>query len=418
MSGSGNRQQGLYLLPAVEPPMRKLRFFNLDLHISVIADLKYIFEHLGHEVVDWSISGHTWVFGRKRDQVEVVNQSTWLGLDQTMCDDFYRRYREVLAGFDAFIVTHNASFALLYEKTGKPIIVDNTTRYENPFTTSLEKWQWLNDYLTREVDNGRITIVSNNRGDEYYLRHFTGIASQVIPNLCMYTKAQYRGHQNAFILVSRIQPALLHRRIQRVLNWAHAVMPRMADRLFAYFQEKRQPLIRSKFLHQLLLNKTDALKDGFSWQFFYDFKGIIHIPYQVSTMSIFEQYSANVPLFFPSKKFLFELHTQFPDKVLSDLSFYQVHRLNTSSLAPDDPNNIANDEIVKRWIDLADYYDELNMPYVQYFDSFEHLESLLREVDCREISEKMRAFNQQRIDQVFRDWEKILTQVASFARPF
>jgi hypothetical protein len=418
MTDSGSRWQCVYNLPAVKPPVRKLRFFNLDLHISVIADLKYIFEYLGHEVVDWSISGHTWVFGRKRDPVEVVNQGTWLGLNQKMCDDFHSRYREVLDGFDAFIVTYNASFALLYEKTGKPIIVDNPTRYENPFTTSPEKWRWLNDYLARGVDSGRITIVSNNRGDEYYLRHFTGIASQVIPSLCLYTKAQYRGRRDAFILVSRIQPALLHRRTQRVVNWVTAIMPRMADRLFVYFQGKRQPLIRSRFLNQLLLNKTDALKDGFSWQSFYDFKGIIHIPYQVSTMSIFEQYSANVPLFFPSKKFLFELHTQFPDKVLSELSFYQVNRLDTSGLAPDDPNNLANDEIVKRWIDLADYYDELNMPYVQYFDSFEHLESLLREVDCREISEKMRAFNQQRIDRVFRDWEKILTQVASFTSPF
>ncbi len=418
MTGSGSRRQCVYSLPAVKPPVRKLRFFNLDLHISVIADLKFIFEYLGHEVVDWSISGHTWVFGRKRDSVEVVNQGTWLGLDQTMCDDFYSRYREVLDGFDAFIVTYNASFALLYEKTGKPIVVDNPTRYENPFTSSPEKWQWLNDYLVRGVADGRITIVSNNRGDEHYLRHFTGIASQVIPSLCLYTKAQYRGRHEAFILVSRIQPALIQRRAQGVINWINAVVPRMADRLFAYFQKNRRPLIRSRFLNELLLNKTEALKDGFSWQSFYDFKGIVHIPYQVSTMSIFEQYSANVPLFFPTKRFLFDLHKQFPDKVLSELSFYQVNKLNTSGLAADDPNNTGKDEVIKRWIDLADYYDELNMPYIQYFDSFEHLESLLREVDCRAISEKMMVFNQQRIDRAFGDWEKLLAQVADFAKPF
>lgn len=418
MSFSNNGRQGPYLLPTVEPPARKLRFFNLDLHISVIADLKHIIEYLGHEVVDWSISGHTWVFDRKRDQVEVVNQGTWLGLDQVMCDAFYQRYREVLADFDAFIVTYNASFSLLYEKTGKPIIIDNPTRYENPFTGSPEKWQWLNDYLIRGVEDKRITIVSNNRGDEYYLRHFTGIASQVIPSLCLYTKAQYRGRRDAFILVSRIQPALLHRRMQRIVNWTKAIMPQLADRLFTYFQRKRQPLIRSRFLSRLLLNKTDALKDGFSWQSFYDFKGIVHIPYQVSTMSIFEQYSANVPLFFPTKNFLFELHKQFPDKVLSELSFYQVNNLDASDLASDDPNNFRKDDVIKRWIDLADYYDEFNMPYIQYFDSFEHLENLLREVDCRTISEKMRIFNQQRIDKVFNDWQRVLAQVANFVRPF
>jgi len=299
-----------------------------------------------------------------------------------------------------------------------PWLTTSTESRFLPKTSSPEKWQWLNDYLVRGVADGRITIVSNNRGDEHYLRHFTGIASQVIPSLCLYTKAQYRGRHEAFILVSRIQPALIQRRAQGVINWINAVVPRMADRLFAYFQKNRRPLIRSRFLNELLLNKTEALKDGFSWQSFYDFKGIVHIPYQVSTMSIFEQYSANVPLFFPTKRFLFDLHKQFPDKVLSELSFYQVNKLNTSGLAADDPNNTGKDEVIKRWIDLADYYDELNMPYIQYFDSFEHLESLLREVDCRAISEKMMVFNQQRIDRAFGDWEKLLAQVADFAKPF
>ena len=73
--------------------VKKLRFFNLDLQISVIADVKYIFEKLGHEVVNWSISGHTWVFGKERDIVDVVNENTWGRLDQEMCDDLRKVQR-------------------------------------------------------------------------------------------------------------------------------------------------------------------------------------------------------------------------------------------------------------------------------------------------------------------------------------
>jgi len=42
-----------------------LSFFNLDLHVSVIADVRTIFAALGHRVTDWTLSGHAWVFGRR-----------------------------------------------------------------------------------------------------------------------------------------------------------------------------------------------------------------------------------------------------------------------------------------------------------------------------------------------------------------
>jgi len=35
-----------------------MKFFNIDLHISVIADLRRIFNDLGHEVDDWTLSEH------------------------------------------------------------------------------------------------------------------------------------------------------------------------------------------------------------------------------------------------------------------------------------------------------------------------------------------------------------------------
>jgi azurin len=52
-----------------------MNFFNLDCHISVIADIKQIFENLGHSVTSWSVSGHNWVFGRTPDVVEVINHA-------------------------------------------------------------------------------------------------------------------------------------------------------------------------------------------------------------------------------------------------------------------------------------------------------------------------------------------------------
>ena len=46
-----------------------MRFFNIDLHISVIADIKKLFKELGHRVDDISLSGHHAIMGRNQEHV-------------------------------------------------------------------------------------------------------------------------------------------------------------------------------------------------------------------------------------------------------------------------------------------------------------------------------------------------------------
>ncbi len=360
---------------------KKLRFFNLDLHISVIADIKTIFESLGHEVVNWSISGHTWVFGKERDYVEVVNENTWWNLNQEMCDQFYEKYKGYLSQFDAFIVTHTPSFSLLYEKLNKPIIVVNTTRYEQPFTLYPDKWKWLNDYLNKGVEDGKIIIVSNNKGDQQYIKHYTGIENEHIPSLCLYTNAHYTGKKESFIFKCPF------------LN------------------------VIKRFISPESLIGNSELPGPYAWQDLYDFKGFVHIPYQISTMTLFELYSANVPLFFPSKQFLRDLLFQAPQWVLSQLSFFKIYE-SFFPTTKGDPNNLNDPDIVNFWIDSCDFYDEENMPYVQYFDSFLHLEHLLKTTDCAAISQKMREYNEKRKQRVLEKWKAILQKLtASEPRP-
>jgi hypothetical protein len=357
-----------------EAPVKRLRFFNLDLHISVIADVRHIFEQQGHEVVDWSISGHTWVFGKERAVVDVVNQNTWMNLSPEMCDQFYERYKDFLNQFDGFIVTHTPAFALLFEKCHKPIIIVNSTRYEQPFTQSPEKWKWLNSYLKKGVESKNIFIISNNKGDQKYLQQQAGIESEHIPSLCLYTRATYTGSRDGFV-----------------------------------FKCPFMDVIKRGIYDQSLI-QNDKLGHPYRWQDLYAFKGIVHFPYNISTMSIFEEYSANVPLFFPSKKFLHTLQAIYPDRILNQLSFFQVNALKPPT-TPQDLNNTNDRKTLNCWVDLADFYDEENMPYIQYFDSFDHLEELLKTVDCKDISQKMKEHNTQRKLFVIEKWKNILSQI-------
>lgn len=363
------------IIAAGEKESPKLRFFNLDLHISVIADVKNIFERLGHEIVDWSISDHTWVFDKPKAQVEIINQNTWANLNQKMCDQFYERYKDFLDQFDGFIVTHTPAFALLYERCNKPIIIVNSTRYESPFTRNPELWKLLNEYLKKGVKNNKIFIVSNNKGDCNYLRYYTGIESEVIPSLCLYTNLKYRGGNDTF--------------------YCHALW----DTSFRQSWNKIASYI----------GLFTELSPRYAWEELYNLKGVVHFPYQVSTMSLFEQYSANIPLFLPTKEFLVKLHKLYPQNILCQLSF--LGQGDMPSKPRDDLNNTLNPDILKLWIDSADYYDPENMPHIQYFHSFQDLNRLLKTVNCAEISRKMEQYNKIRQENAFKKWRELLEKV-------
>jgi hypothetical protein len=353
-----------------------MKFFNLDLHISVIADVKNIFEELGHTVDNWSISGHAHIMGRPTDNVEVVNQNTWRTIDEKMVDEFYERYKTELQDYDGFIVTHTPCFSLLYEKFNKPIIVIASTRYEDPFSASAPRWNRFNDYLRRQIDNKIVIPIANNKYDERYTQLYTDREWEHIPSLCEYTSASYTGHHGQYLYSSKF---------------------------------KSIPPIPG------LIEKSRALPRGYGWQQLADYKGVVHIPYNISTMSIFEQYTANIPLFFPSWKFLYTLRETFAaNGVLSETSWNQVHRLlPRSTIFPglDDPNNFTNTVGMMNWARLADFYDEENMPHIQYFDSFEHLEELLQTVDTVKISKAMREYNHKRKKRIYDAWTRILERL-------
>ena len=67
--------------------MKPFRVFNLDLHISVIEDIKDICKRLygdSIEITNWSISGHNWVFKKETKDVRYINQSSWKSINMNM----------------------------------------------------------------------------------------------------------------------------------------------------------------------------------------------------------------------------------------------------------------------------------------------------------------------------------------------
>src|SRR5438034_1396010 len=99
-----------------------MKFYNIDCHASVIADIKYLFNKLGHIVDHKSLSGHRWLFNWEPLKSNVLNEWNWKTIDQSMCDRFYDENKKELEKYDAFIVAYPTVFLKLFEKFDKPII--------------------------------------------------------------------------------------------------------------------------------------------------------------------------------------------------------------------------------------------------------------------------------------------------------
>lgn len=316
--------------------------FNLDLHISVMRDIQQELKSKKLKSIRWSISGSN-RFSRSiykiSDPVDVINSQTWSQLDEDLILTFEYRYRKFLSKFDGFVVTHTPAFSQLYRDLSKPVLVINSTRYEAPYTNDTDKWKDLDNYLIKEVEQKRMLLVSNNSGDADYLKYRTGIESQVVPSFCDYTKFTWIPGGSQKVIVSR--------------------SPELDD-----FIERETG--------GEWLGIRKVMGDNYNWKQYRNIKEVLYIPYNISTMSLFELATAGVPVSVPSKEFLTALMKQYTG-VLSELSYFQLRQLSVDGLDKNDPNNYLSHDFYNWWLARADFYKTDLMPNVRVVSSFEEL---------------------------------------------
>jgi hypothetical protein len=355
-----------------------MRFFNLDLHISVIADLKQIFTDLGHTVDDWCLSNHAWVMGRQKNCVPLMTREDWRPqiLQKKLWDEFYDTYHSELDKYDAFICCYPPAFSLLYKRFHKPIIVDIPIRYEYPFHNSKEDWDFFNGYLREGVDQGKIILVANSMYDKKYTEAFLDREVTWIPSLCKYTGIKYQPKRDGWLYYST-QPISFNKNTN--IYW-----------------------------------KPSVLRAGYNWQDLAEFKGIVHFPYNCSTMSIFEQYQAGIPLFFPRKEFLLYLYDHgFP--VLDQLTWRRIFKQSSKSpviyKGEFDPNDYSSTEVLNYWLGYSDFYYPEALKHVIYFDDFDDLLRKTKDIDTQQLSAQMAIHNKERDVFSYEGWKRIFSQL-------
>jgi hypothetical protein len=161
----------------------------------------------------------------------------------------------------------------------------------------------------------QMIMVSNNRGDQNYLKERGNIDSILIPSLCLYTNAHYNNPSKDEYII---------------------------------FEQGVYDAIKAVPNSEKLVKRPDS----YEFTDLAEYKGLVHMPYDVSSMSLFEQYFAGIPLFFPEKEFY--------KKCIQD---------GTKFLALYDSwDRKPTNEELDIWLPAADYY---HFKYINYYTSFE-----------------------------------------------
>jgi hypothetical protein len=321
------------------------RVFNLDLHVSIIADLKMGAENLNLSITNWSISGSNRVFRKVLwvpDPVRGINASNWKAINADLINEFTGHYRAFLQSFDGFIATYPPAFAQIYESFDKPILAVAGTRYEWPLTSNPSLWSEFDDYIQANSKPGNLLLAANNLGDADYLQYSTGVTPRYVPSLCDYTGQSWDGVISNYLVIAR------------------------SDDLI---QEVR------KVTNNLWEDSRAILGKNYSWSDLARGKAVFVVPYNISTMSLFELATMGVPVIVPSGKLLKTLRQNFSG-VLTELSFMEMNSMDVSHLAKDDPNNFLSSSYLDWWIERADFYNSDLMPNVSVIDQLDQLNDI------------------------------------------
>ncbi len=377
----------------------KLVIYSSDFHISPIHDLKDLLQPLGVKFIDQSLSAHCDLTKTCQKGLKVITFKNGIGLDPKLIPEFYKTYKDdpQMESVDAFVCFHPSSLCELFMPFNKSLIVIASTRYEMGRTPAY-RWTSWNRNLKKISQDPRNIVAGNNLYDAKYIQYFTGINAQVLESFCGYIEDKYVGNRPGFLLApvrTKGFQAVFFKNYTRTCQ-EHEKCPSIKPVRLLYHKYKYSDLAA----HQ----------------------GIVHIPYQVSYMSIFEQYRMNIPLFFPSKELLADW--QFHHQVMKERTWDGVHNRKPakSSIPPDprfasvpDPNNERNMTAIKYWIQFSDFYQ---FPHITYFDSEADLLHKLNTVDLKSISSKMKAHNIKLRKQLISNWSVILTNVAKYSRHF
>ena len=371
--------------------------FSLSLPSSPIHDLKQLLSPLGVQFFDKSLSSACSKTNTCYSPLRLLTRKNAMNPSRDLAERFYRFYRDQpeMNLVDMILCFHPASMCELYMPFNRSLIIIASTRYELARFTS-EQWQQWNRNLKIISQDPKHLIAANNRYDAEYIRYFTGINVTILPSFCQYTNNDYNPIKTEFLLTP------IHRK--------------SFERIF--LESLDQSLVTHPFFNLKIL-PLRTLYPNYDYSDLTHHPAIIHIPYQVSIMSLFEQYRMNIPLVFPSLDLLTQWHYDYQVVIERtwDGTLYGQHRNHSriQGVQTDipDPNNELDRHAIRYWLNFSDFYQ---WPHIIYFDSVDDLLDKLLSTNFSRISEQMKIYNRQLAKTLRGQWRNILENVKRYSK--
>lgn len=365
-------------------------FWSQDYHVTPMMDIRSLLSSIGVKVIDNSLSYYCGKVGTCARNLKIINSDNGMRLSPELIDQFYRFYKDdpTMKSVTAFICTLPVAMCEAFVPFNKSMVIIATIRYEQA-RPEPDKWNALNRLLVNVSQHRTSVLAANNLYDAKYIEYFTGLKPLILPNYCAYLTDSYKPTRKQF-LVSPIHSSELY------------------DILFAEFDN----IILKRKLNLVIF----PLREMYPQYLYSDLashRGIIHIPYQVSMVSLTEQYRMNIPLFFPSLDLLTKWHVKYQVVRQRTWNGYMMRQSSKSGIPGlfskvPDPNNDMDEDAVHYWLNFADFYQ---WPHVIYFDSVDDLVDKMMTVDLDEISRRMRQFNDQVRHSIKATWSKVLLKL-------
>ena len=367
--------------------------WSQDYHIGPIMDIKSLLAPIGVKVVDKSLSFYCAHVGTCAKDLRIITQNNGMRLTPELIKQFYDAYRNdaTMKRVSVFVCTLPVAMCEAFVPFNKPMLVIATIRYEQA-RPEAAKWRALNGLLVNISRSAHGLVAANNLYDAKYIEYFTGIPPYVVPNFVAYIRDSYRPTRKQF-LVAPIHSTELY------------------EKLFGEFDS----IIMRRHL-DLVLYPLRQLYPQYRFSDLAAHPAVVYIPYQVSMISLTEQYRMNIPLFFPTLDLLAKWHVEHGVVRQRTWAAYREQRSSRSVLRGvvgsdvPDPNDDVDEAAVRHWLRYADFYQ---WPHIIYYESVEDLVDKMVTVDLDEISRRMREYNKRMRDEIKKIWSNILVKVST-----
>ena len=257
--------------------------WSMDMHIATIKCVKSILKPMGVNFIDKSLShdcGKTNTCG----DLKVVNRNNAETAKKGLIEAFYKAYKSDKEFGTANIVMcfHPAAMCEFFIpfSTSKRIFVIASTRYEMG-RWSAQRWEAWNKNLKLIAADGKNIIGANNHYDKDYIHFFTGIKPIYLPSHTTMDGIVYNPISDDIVV------AKIHKGEFSNMNVAELELEMILKKVSSSFI-----LLRKKY------------KRRYTYESLATNKAILHFPYQVSVMSLFEQYAMGIPILAPTPEFL------------------------------------------------------------------------------------------------------------------